>query len=65
MGTTELHICTACGSGHVEINARLAIGYCRCEQIELACPDCGATSSGVFDEEDIERYDRRAQRALI
>jgi len=42
MGTTELHICPACGAGHVEIKGRVAIGYCRCEQVELACPDCGS-----------------------
>ena len=65
MGSTELHICSACGAGHVEIRTRLHIGYCRCEQIELGCPDCGATSSGVFDEEDIERFERRAQRPLV
>ena len=65
MGTTELHICTACGAGHVEIKGRVAIGYCRCEQVELACPDCGATREGVFDEEDVQRYEHRAQRSLI
>ena len=65
MGSTELHICTACGAGHVEINTRLHVGYCRCEQIELGCPDCGAVRSGVFDEEDIERFERQAQRPLV
>lgn len=60
MGTTELHICAACGAGHVEIRTRVSVGYCRCEQIELSCPDCGATCSGIFDEEDVERYERRA-----
>ena len=65
MGNTELHICTSCGAGHVEINTRISIGYCRCEQIELGCPDCGATRSGVFDEEDVQRYEHRAQRALV
>ena len=65
MGTTELHICTACGAGHVEIKGRVQIGYCRCEQVELACPDCGATREGVFDEEDVQRYERRAQRAVV
>lgn len=64
MGTTELHICPSCGAGHVEIHSRSSIGYCRCEQVELACPDCGATRSGVVDEEDVQRYEYRAQRAF-
>lgn len=64
MGTVELHICTACGGGHVEIHARRPVGYCRCEEVELGCPDCGATRSGLFDEDDVTRYDRRALLAL-
>jgi len=65
MGNAELHICTACGAGHVEIRHRIRIGYCRCEQIELSCPDCGASREGIFDEEDVERFERRPSRVTV
>ena len=63
MGTSDLQTCTSCGGGHVEIRSRVLIGYCRCEQIELACPDCGARREAVFDEEDVQRYDRQHPQA--
>lgn len=61
-GTSQpLHVCPACSSPLVAPVAWAPAGP-RLWAITLECPNCAWWSDGVFDEEDVERFDEELDR---